>query len=348
MISPLPLGLDATYAFDPQPTGVAVYSRALIAGLGRLLYPELSARLYCRPHRYLRAFRSDPPLPSRPRLLTDWIAPNCEIFHGLNQRLPRRLCGRSVSTFHDLFVMTSEYSSVDFRARFTEFARDAAQRSDLIVAVSQFTASQIESLLGIEPSRIRVIPHGVYPVAEVPPPEARLPIVLHVGTLQTRKNVVRLIEAFEAVPPPWELVLAGGDGYGTAAIHDRIERSAHRARIRREGYVSEERLASLYRQAAILAFPSLDEGFGLPILDAMANGVAVVTSNRSATVEVVGNAGIAVDPESVEDLGEALRKLTNDEVLRAELVQRGLTRAAAMSWDNAVEATRAVYRELGL
>lgn len=346
MTSHLLLGLDATYTLDPQPTGVSVYSKEILLGLARL-DPFLPVRAYYRPHRFRRAIQQPLEPNIARRVLTDWIAPAVQVFHGLNQRLPRRIRQRSVVTFHDLFVLTSEYSTPDFRARFAEFARDAARRADLIITVSEFTASQVSDLLKVEASRIRVVPHGVRPPPSVGA-VAREKMVLHVGALQSRKNIVRLVEAFEQMPPDWRLVLAGGAGYGAESILARIAASSGSNRIAVTGYVSEAALEELYQKAAILAFPSLDEGFGIPILDAMARGVPVVTSRRSATQEVAGDAALLVDPTDVSQLAAALRQIADDDALRGRLVEQGLDRVKKFDWDTAVRKTRAVYKELGV
>jgi len=347
MTSHLPLGLDATYTLDPQPTGVSVYSSEILLGLARL-DPLWPIRAYYRPHRFRRAVQQPLAPNIARRVLTDWIAPAVQVFHGLNQRLPRRIRQRSVVTFHDLFVLTGEYSTPDFRSRFAEFSRDAARRADLIITVSEFTASQVSDFLNVDASRIRVVPHGVRPPPSVPTIDERQKMVLHVGALQSRKNIVRLVEAFEQMPGDWRLVLAGGLGYGAEPILTRIAGSPRSHQIEITGYVTNSNLEELYQQASILAFPSLDEGFGIPILDAMARGVAVVTSRRSATEEVAGEAALLIHPNDVGELAAALQRIADDDDLRARLVNQGFERAKKFDWDTAVRKTRAVYKELGV
>jgi glycosyltransferase involved in cell wall biosynthesis len=189
-----------------------------------------------------------------------------------------------------------------------------------------------------------VVHHGArrldYPAVE------RQKVILNVGAIQTRKNIARLVEAFETVDRSWRLVLAGSSGYGSDAILARIAGSPARERISVTGYVSPAELAAWYAKAAIFAFPSLDEGFGMPILEAMAGGTPVVTSNRSALPEVAGDAAVLVDPESVEELAQALCDLIRKEALRGELSRRGVERARLFTWDKAVAETWDVYREL--
>ena len=228
--------------------------------------------------------------------------------------------------------------------RFTEQARRAAAESDRIIAVSEFTATQVEQLLGVERSRIRVVHHGV----RIPGlrPKPRENVILHVGAIQKRKNISRLVQAFESGPAGWRLVLAGSSGFGAEEILKRIEASPARERISVLGYVNAETLTDWYARAAMLAFPSLDEGFGIPILEAMASGVPVITSNRSAPAEVAGDAAVLVNPESVEEIADALRRVAGDEGLREDLKQKGLARARLSTWEKAVDQTWSVYREL--
>ena len=294
------IALDATYSLGRNLSGVGVYSREILFGLARA-HPE-AGYLFCyRPHRFLRSFSDRLPANVARRLLWENRAPSADLFHGLNQRLGAARHRRTVCTFHDLFVISGDYSTPDFRERFAAQARAAAERSDLIITVSAFTARQVEQLLHVEPSRIRVIHHGARPaptLATLP----REPIVLSVGAIQRRKNIVRLVEAFENLGSEWKLVLAGSFGFDSEAARERIERSPRRRDIQVLGYVTDSELEDLYRRASILAFPSLDEGFGMPVVDAMARGVAVLTSNVSAMPEVAGDAALLVDPSDVRSI----------------------------------------------
>ena len=339
----MPIALDATYSVGRELSGVGVYSQETILGLARQ-HPEQRFLCCYRPHRYLRG-RSEPlPANCARRILHDSLPLRADLFHGLNQRLPERKLRRAVTTVHDLFVFTGEYSTPDFRARFMQQARAAAGRSDRILCVSQFTADQAHSILGVGRDRLRVVHHGVHmPEGEGGPREK---MVLHVGAIQTRKNLSRLIQAFEDLPGGWRLVLAGAGGFGAELVQRQIDASGARARIEITGYVSSEKLDSLYRRASIFAFPSLDEGFGIPVLEAMAHGVPVVTSNRSALPEVAGDSALQVNPLDVDELRSALRSLMEDEGLREKLKEKGKLRARGFTWAESVEKTWAVYREL--
>jgi glycosyltransferase involved in cell wall biosynthesis len=335
----LNIALDATYSVGDALSGVGVYSREILAGL-TTAHPEARFRFCYRPHRFLRA-EGLPRNARRSMLLGPQVA---DLFHGLNQRLPRIWRGKAIATFHDLFVMTGEYSTAEFRARFTAQAREAAGRADAIIAVSAFTARQVVELLGVEAGRVHVVHHGlrVLPAPKLP----RENVVLNVGAVQARKNIVRLVDAFETLDASWRLVLAGSFGYGAQAIRERIDRSPARDRITVAGYVSAAELAQWYARASIFAFPSLDEGFGIPLLEAMAAGVPIVTSTSSALPEVAGAAALLVDPRDTEALAGALRRLSTDRELRQELVRLGQVRVGEFDWAKAARETWEVYQKV--
>lgn len=329
---------------------MGVYCRELISHLGRD-HDQVRWLLAYRPHRLWRGWRDpDRPASSSVRVLWDRRPfRRVALFHGLNQRMPEARYPRSVCTFHDLFVLTADYSTADFKQRFAAQARHAAERADLIITVSRFTGEQVHQLLNVPWSRIRVVPHGVrFPATDAVFTEAgREPLVLSVGAIQTRKNLTRLVQAFEAsAPPPWRLVLAGSKGYGWEQTWECIEQSPARDRIEVPDWVDDQQLASLYRRASIFAFPSLDEGFGIPVLEAMAQGVPVLAGDRSALPEVCGDAALLVDPLSVDALSGALHRMMADTNLREQLRSRGRERARQFSWEQAARATWRVYEEL--
>jgi glycosyltransferase involved in cell wall biosynthesis len=337
--------LDVTYTLDPSPSGVALYSREIAFGIAEA-HRNSRFTFYFRPHRYFKSFGMQLPPNARRGLM----APMGSLFHGLNQRLPRFHSGPSVATFHDLFVLTGEYSTPEFRARFADQARDAAARADIVIAVSEFTRSQVISLLGVEPARVRVVHHGIralaFPGTALPDKTVRQKVILNVGAIQKRKNIARLVEAFEAVDPAWRLVLIGSNGYGAAEIHARIAASPARERILVLGYVTPEELAAWYARAMVFAFPSLDEGFGMPLLEAMTAGTPVLTSTRSALPEVAGEAAWLADPQDTSALAHSLQRLTRDEELRARLARLGVERARLFTWEKAVDQTWNVYLDL--
>jgi len=353
------IALDATYSLGRNPSGIAVYCSRIIEALVRAA-PQEHFLLCYRSNRFFRALASRRPAPNCSRRLLE--EPLCSlalrgatVFHGLNQRLPRCKLPPSVTTFQDLFVISGDYSTPEFRQRFTHLARDAATRSDHIIAASQFTAAQVCEYLGYPESRITVIYHGIDPVAEFPADELQdfrrrhrleTPFLLCVGAIQARKNISRLVQAVERLRSDTLLVLAGSDGHGAEQIHEQIQASPARERIHLFGYVDQDTLAKLYRTAAAFAFPSLDEGFGLPVLEAMTAGLPVVTSNRSAVAEIAGEAALRVDPFQTEEIRLALDRVLTDTDCRQRLIEAGRERAAEFTWERAAAATLALYRRL--
>ena len=338
------IALDATYSLGDGLSGVGVYSRQILNGLAATDFAEGWDWFY-RSQRYFRARRlPQPPNVTRRFLADSWGNRSAGIFHGLNQRLPKRRFRRQVATFHDLFVLTGDYSTPEFRERFALQAREAAAGADLVIAVSAFTASQVEQYLHVPGSRIRVIHHGVVrrPIPDLP----REKIVLCVGAIQRRKNQAMLIRAFRALPDDWTLVLAGSQGYEAAEAVYEAANSPAEDRIRITGYLTDDEIGEWYARASIFAFPSMDEGFGMPVLEAMAAGIPVIAGNRSALPEVCGDAAELIDPRNEEELASALLGLATDDTRRAELVDRGLRRASEFRWEDAVLKTLAAYREL--
>lgn len=344
------IALDATYSLGDGLSGVGVYSRELMHGLARTGVAEGWDWFY-RSQRYLRARLQKTPPNVRVRLLSESRGNRSALlFHGLNQRLPQLRFRTQIATFHDLFVLSGDYSTPEFRARFAAQARAAAAASDLIVAVSAFTASQVENYLSVPPSRIRVIHHGV--LARPIPAARREKVILCIGAIQRRKNQAGLVRAFRAAPPDWTLVLAGStDGYDAAATLREVENSPAKNRIQITGYLSDAAVADWYSRAGIFAFPSFDEGFGMPVLEAMAAGVPVIAGNRSALPEICrdesnAETALLVDPASDEDLAAAIRLLTEDEDRRNRMAAAGKSHASKFRWEDAVAKTAAVYREL--
>ena len=353
------IALDATYSLSRSPSGVAVYCSNLINALASSA-PEKRFLLCYRANRFLAALRAPLPASNCSRKLLEeafcfLFRGRVSVFHGLNQRLPKCRFARTVTTFHDLFVINGDYSTAEFRRRFTLLAEDAARRSDRIITVSQYTADQVVKHLGCPREQISVIHHGINPLPRFSDEDLaefrrrqglEAPFLLHVGAIQKRKNVVRVVEAFERLNSQFRLVLAGSAGYGAKEIMDRIESSRARERIQVHGYVDDRFLARLYRTATALIFPSLEEGFGFPVLEAMSAGLPVVTSNRSSLPEIAAGAARLVDPESTDEIEAGIEDVIVNQDLRERLVRQGRARAAEFNWIKAAHETLRVYAQL--
>jgi len=229
----------------------------------------------------------------------------------------------------------------------------ALPRAAAVITPSAFTRDTVLSRLELDPDRVHVVPLGVD--ARFGPGSAftdearggRIPYLLAVGTLQPRKNLEAALAAFErAVDAGLEhrLVVAGARGWRDTGLLERVRGSRHAQRIRLAGFVADDELASLYRGADALLFPSRYEGFGLPALEAMASGTPVVAGRAGALPEVVGDAGVLADPDDHEALATALLGLLADGDRRAELRAAGLRRAEGFTWAACAERTVAAYR----
>lgn len=362
------IALDATYTVDREPSGVAVYSRGLIEALATL----------SSTHRFLLCYRlsrfkrwSDflrPTCSSHPggpkfsvrlfqEFLTFWLPWQAELFHSLAQRPPAFRFKKEVVTVLDIFPITGrEYSTRDFQRKFSALLLEAIGRAVRVITPSGYTRDQLAQHAGVSSEKIRVIPLGVTLPASTMTPEQRAlererlvgkgnEMVLSVGAIQTRKNAINALRALEGLPARYRLVLAGGNGYGSEAVHDFIRKERLESRVMVLGYVSADRLPILYQAASVLLYPSLEEGFGLPILEAMAFGLPVVASRTSSLPEVGGDAALYVDPLDPRDIAEKVERTVEDQNLRGKVIPQGLARAREFTWRRTAEMTLQVYQE---
>lgn len=281
-----------------------------------------------------------------------------DAYHGLYYLTPRTPGLPSLLTCMDLIpLVRPETQPAWKRALFRACFADAAARADRLVAISDSTRDDVCARFGVDPARIDVIPLAAdarfapAPAAQVAALRARLdlaaPFVLYVGSNKPHKNLVRLVEAFRILAagrPEVLLVIAGvwDPRYEEARV--RVRDLGLGARVRFPGPVADGELPALYSAARVFAFPSLYEGFGLPVLEAMRCGAPVVTSNTSSLPEVVGDAGITVDPEDVAAIADALARVIDDEARHDDLARRAAARAGEFTWERTAAAHRARYR----
>jgi glycosyltransferase involved in cell wall biosynthesis len=362
------IGLDATYTVEPQPSGIAVYSRKLIEALAGLEAPHRFLLCY-RLSRFgrRREFLRPAPTPGSQKShfsvrlfqepLTFWLPWQVELFHSLAQRPPAFRFRREIVTVFDIFPITGhEYSSAAFQRKFSALLLEAVERATLVIAASRYTAGQLTAHTPVSKNKVRIIPLGVDPPSSSLSPGERLlarerlvgrsnEMILSVGVLQTRKNTLNALRALEKLPERYRLILVGGDGYGSETIHDYIRSQGLGPRVQVRGYVTLAELQSLYQSASVLLFPSLEEGFGIPVLEAMANGLPVVASRTASLPEAGGEAALYVDPHDPQDIAEKVLRAVEDPELRRSMIQRGLERAREFSWQRVASATLEVYNE---
>lgn len=210
-----------------------------------------------------------------------------------------------------------------------------------VICVSQNTKRDVMKLYKVAEEKIRVISEGYESNVKNSPPKADQSragklYLLFIGRLEERKNVVRMIEAFEILKEkyrlPHELVLVGKPGYGYARIKQHISNSKYQNAIIEKGYVVEEEKWALLKNADVFLFPTLYEGFGIPVLEAQSVGVPVVTSNVSSLPEVAGEGAVLVNPESVEGIAEGIQRLLSDEVVRSGIIEKATHNVSRFSW----------------
>ena len=379
--STLTVGVDI-FPFFERMTGVGWYAWNLLQALPQV-DPALHLNLYA--HTFAAPDEpAPPPLPLSPRtrfrfhhipegfllpikptigFLRTAVEPlllfldGNDLYFAPNFFPPRRhqaAIRQLVPTVHDLgFLRFPEAVQSETLENLQRRLPETLARAAAIVAVSQATASDLQELLGVSPHRIHVIHEGVDPTlfgeAEEPPGDLPERYCLFLSTLEPRKNLLGLFRGFAAAVArgyPGKLVLVGRWGWNTRQAQRELATSPVRERILHLDYLPRRALTAVLARAEMLLMPSWLEGFGLPVVEAMASGVPVVAANTSSLPEVVGDAGVLVDPANPEALGEAIVQLARDPALRAALAARGRARAAAFRWEEAARATAGVFRRV--
>jgi glycosyltransferase involved in cell wall biosynthesis len=256
-----------------------------------------------------------------------------DVLHCPSYRAPFRSRTPLVVTVHDLALLRHPEVFNRWSRTYGRFAVPRVVRAArIVIAVSEFTRDELVELLEVNPERIRVVPNGISRLFAPEGPPGKGDYVLAVGTLEPRKNLRRLIEATRDLDA--ELRIVGRRGWGDVDVDE--------TRVRWLGEVPDDELATLYRGARCVAYPSLYEGFGYPVVEGMACGTPVVTSAGGATEEIAGGAAVLVDPLDPESIRAGIEEAIAH---REELVPKGLARAQAFAPERFAEATVAVYRE---
>ncbi len=369
------IGIDYTAAVR-QRAGIGRYARSLIRALARRDHENdyvllsagkepdaepwpanFSLRALPVTDRHLSILWQKLRLP----LPVEWLTGRLDLFHSPDFVLPPVRKARTVLTIHDLsFLRHPECSSPALLEYLMSAVPRSVARADLILADSQSTQHDLIELMGMDPARIRV----VYPAVDdtfarsnqagVAAVRARHdiggPYILSLGTLQPRKNYVRLIEAFRILKDtsdiPHRLVIGGGPGWLYEPIYETIETLGLQDEVRMLGYVDEGDLPALYTGADVFCFPTLYEGFGIPVLEAMACGTPVVASNTSSLPEAAGDAALLMSPTDTEAMAEALGRVITDTDLREHLIQSGLVQCQRFSWSDSARDLHMAYMDL--
>jgi glycosyltransferase involved in cell wall biosynthesis len=290
-----------------------------------------------------------------------WLDNPVDVVHAVSLGYPIATRKPYVVTVHDIGPLTHpEFFSNTSPWIMKRSLKQAMAKADAIICVSRSTADELESYAGhCLADRIHVVHEGVSPsffenttsecltlLKDLPEPE--VPFILSTGKISPRKNVVRIIQALSQISDtiPHHLVLVGASGWGMAEILKEINDLAFAHRIHQVGYVSDKQLRALYSKAGLYIHPSLYEGFGLTVLEAMAAGCPVVASNVYSLPEVVGDAAIIVDPYNVVEIAEAIQSVCLDASLKTDLVRRGRARAKTFTWDRCAGKVAEIYESV--
>ncbi len=283
------------------------------------------------------------------------------LVHSPNYVLPP--CpGPSIATFHDLsHLHYAHYHPRDRIAFLKLWLPGTLKRATRFITVSEFVRQELHALLNVPLEKITCVYNGVdpdfhpRPATETAPVLARYGLkpggyLLSVATLEPRKNLARLAQAHDGLPAGLRralpLVLIGAPGWQTETLEHTLAPLERAGQVLRLGYTPQDDLPFLYAGAHAFAYPSIYEGFGLPLLEAMASGVPALSSNRSSLPEVAGDAALLIEPESVEAITAGLERLLTDTTWRTQAAQRGLEQARRFSWERCVAETVAVYRQV--
>ncbi len=286
-----------------------------------------------------------------------------EVFHFFNYIIPPKVKGKILITVYDLVYKLFPETMSGKNYRWLEKGlENSAARADKIITISQNSKEEIIKYLGVAEEKIEIVYPGVNHklYSHQLKPEDELEIrkkyslperfILYLGTLEPRKNIGKIIEAYAGYRKKnnseLSLVLAGQKGWRYTYIFNKIKDYNLGNRVHFTGYVAEEDKPAIYQMSEMFIFPSLYEGFGLPVLEAMAAGIPVITSCVSALPEVAGKGAITVAPGSVTDITGAIKKIAGDKIFRNELAKRGLEQSKKFSWEESARRLTEIYREM--
>ena len=287
----------------------------------------------------------------------DRLVPDAEVFHATEHLLLPLRSIPTVLTVHDLVFRRLPEHHKPLNRWYLNLALPLyCQRATHIIAVSEWTRNDLIAAYGLSPEKVTIIHEAADPRFCPQLPEVVIRVRAHydlpdryllfVGTIEPRKNLSRLLSAFEAIHSEGltdGLVIVGKKGWLMADFFTRVAQSPLKNSILLPGYIPDEDLPAVYAGAQALVFPSLYEGFGLPVLEAMACATPVLTSRTSSMPEIAGEAALTFDPVSVEEISESIRRVLRDSELRERMRELGLARAARFSWERAAKETEAVY-----
>jgi glycosyltransferase involved in cell wall biosynthesis len=362
----LRVALDATPLLGQQ-TGVGVFARGALAALGAR--PELDVRAFAVSWRRRHGIADQlppgvtvrqRPMSARPlhvawarsnRPPIEWFIGAVDVVHGTNFVVPPTHQAGAVVSVHDLTPIHYPELCNEATLAYPALIRRAIARGAWVHTDSEFVADEVRAAFSVDPERVVAVAPGIpaLPTIEKTRPSHTAGYVLAIGTAEPRKDLPGLVRAFDllaAAQPDVTLCLCGPPGWGEDALVAAIDQSPYASRIVRTGWVTDEELAELIHGAAVLAYPSVYEGFGFPPLQAMRAGIPVVASRAGSLPEVLGDAAALVGVGQPEELATALTKVLTDDAYRQQLIAAGRSHAQQYQWEACGEGLAQLYRRV--
>ncbi len=356
------VALDAS-ALGARPTGVGRYAKDLLTAMDNMDGTASLCVISSRAGQDLFAgLRGIPVFAVAPQnralriayqeaYLAHWAKKRgAKVFHGLHYQVPVTRSLKLVTTIHDLtFLDHPEWHEFEKVRYFSMAIKRAVARSEVVICPSNTTAERLRQLFP-KVNDVRVVYHGVSArlVPEHGGDTTERTEICFVGTIEPRKNLDRLVRAFDIVAarhPEYRLKIIGKTGWKTEAFEQALKDMKHRGNVEVAGYLDEADLRKALRQARALVYPSLEEGFGLPVLEALATGLNVVTSDRSAMAEVADGFAFFVDPEEIESIADGIERAAQT-TRPLDVIEAQISWARSFTWEKAAGSTLQIYREL--
>lgn len=289
---------------------------------------------------------------------------NAYIYHFFNYIVPPKINGKVITTVYDMvYKLYPETMTKRNHKRLDKELKRSVDRADKVITISENSKREIIEFLHVKDSKIEIVYPGIdretYTRNHTQEAMRRIrekyqlpsTFILYLGTLEPRKNIGKIIDAYAQLKTQMDkhiyLVIAGKKGWMYDEIFHKVENYGLKDDVIFTGYVEEKDKPLIYKMSKLFVFPSLYEGFGMPVLEAMAAGVPVITSNTSSLPEVAGDAGILVDPEDVVGLSDAMKKTLEDDTLRSQMIEKGFKQSLKFSWEKSAKKLIEIYKEVG-
>ncbi|MBY0426505.1 MAG: glycosyltransferase family 4 protein [Cytophagales bacterium] len=353
---PLSINFDVSCLGNQQLTGIGNYAKNLITQLAKI--PEISMTGSYKVSRWKKAATITQNVPFRVFAYWPWISDSInqdfKIYHGLDFFVPASTQFKKIVTVHDLAVYKPGFwNEKEAKTSIAGFEKILFKhRPDHVITVSESVKNEFLEKFSSFEGRVSAIYHGADHFI-VPNPGAPIydfPYVFYLGTVEARKNIIGLVKAFELLASKnsdIRLIIGGQAGFRSDEVREKIDSSPFKNRIIWNEKVSDREVKNIMQHCTVFCYPSLYEGFGIPLVEAMASGAPIITSNFGAMKEIAGNAALLFDPYGpVDDLADKLDQVASSPSLQSDLRNRGYSRIHEFTWEKAAKKTLDIYKSM--